>query len=123
MPLDSQYRICCYSHANQEAVGDFNGDGKPDILWRNTGSGELYLWYMDGTSRTSGASIATVELNWIVEAVGDLNGDGKADILWRDHSTGQNILWYMNGATLMSRVDLTTVVEPEWRIVGTVIEQ
>ena len=25
-------------------VGDFNGDGKPDILWRNTSSGENYVW-------------------------------------------------------------------------------
>ena len=28
-------------------VGDFNGDGNSDILWRHD-SGQVYLWEMDG---------------------------------------------------------------------------
>jgi hypothetical protein len=32
------------------AVGDFNGDGRADILWRNDTSGENYLYFMGGTS-------------------------------------------------------------------------
>src|ERR1700730_15482143 len=28
--------------------GDFNGDGKQDILWRNVETGEVDIWYMDG---------------------------------------------------------------------------
>jgi hypothetical protein len=27
-------------------TGDFNGDGKVDILWRNYSSGENLVWYM-----------------------------------------------------------------------------
>ncbi len=30
------------------AVGDFNGDTKPDILWRNTSTGANALRYLDG---------------------------------------------------------------------------
>ncbi len=30
-------------------VGDFNGDGKSDILWRHT-SGVNYVWYMNGVT-------------------------------------------------------------------------
>ncbi len=26
------------------ALGDYNGDGNADILWRNTTSGEIYDW-------------------------------------------------------------------------------
>ena len=29
-------------------VGDFNGDGKTDILWRHSLTGEVGMWLMDG---------------------------------------------------------------------------
>ena len=32
---------------NTDILGDFNGDGQGDILWRHTG-GAFYLWQMDG---------------------------------------------------------------------------
>ena len=31
-------------------TGDFNSDGKPDILWRNTSTGQNGVWYMDGVN-------------------------------------------------------------------------
>jgi hypothetical protein len=33
-------------------VGDFNGDGKVDLLWRST-AGATAIWLMNGTSVTS----------------------------------------------------------------------
>ena len=36
-------------------LADFNGDGKPDILWHHQKSGTLYVWLMDGTTAVSGA--------------------------------------------------------------------
>ncbi len=30
--------------------GDFDGDGKLDLLWRNTSSGDNVVWYMDGAT-------------------------------------------------------------------------
>src|SRR5439155_143870 len=36
-------------------IGDFDGDGKDDILWRNSASGENYIYRMNGTAiRTTG---------------------------------------------------------------------
>lgn len=29
-------------------IRDFDGDGKPDLLWRNPFSGEQVVWWMDG---------------------------------------------------------------------------
>src|SRR5438876_782482 len=34
------------------ARADFNGDGKSDILWRNSSTGENYVWLMNGTTIT-----------------------------------------------------------------------
>jgi hypothetical protein len=33
--------------------GDFNSDGKSDILFQNTGSGAAYVWHLDGTAVTT----------------------------------------------------------------------
>jgi hypothetical protein len=33
------------------STGDFNGDGKPDLLWQHT-AGWLAVWYMDGVTAT-----------------------------------------------------------------------
>jgi hypothetical protein len=32
---------------------DFDGDGKPDILWRNSSTGEVMVWYMNGVTYTA----------------------------------------------------------------------
>ena len=70
-------------------VGDFNGDGHSDILWRNTTTGTLSDWL--GTS-TGGFAIndanaaTSVSTDWHIVEVGDFNGDGRSDILWRNTS-------------------------------------
>jgi len=93
---------------NWTVVGsaDFNNDGKPDVLWRNSVTGQNSIWYMDGATRTSIASIATLPNNatnnWVVVGCGDFNRDGKPDILWRNTITGQNLLWYMDGTVRTS---------------------
>jgi prolyl oligopeptidase PreP (S9A serine peptidase family) len=35
------------------ATGDFNGDGKTDVLWWNSSSGYVAAWLMNGTSYVS----------------------------------------------------------------------
>ena len=63
------------------AVGDFNGDGKPDLAVTNSGSNSvsIFLGKGDGTftlkstfvNRSSGPGVIVV---------GDFNGDGKLDL-------------------------------------------
>jgi hypothetical protein len=63
-------------------VADFNGDGKPDILWRNISTGENYLWYMnEATYLGTEALYPMTDQNWKIVGTGDFNSDGKADIL------------------------------------------
>ena len=98
-------------------VGDFNGDGKPDILWRNTSTGQNAVWYMNGVTLIGVDSANSSHQNWIIVGVGDFNGDGKPDILWRNTTTGQNAVWYMNGVTLIGVDYLTTAADQSWIIV------
>src|SRR5262249_57675083 len=62
-------------------TGDFNGDGDADILFRDTVTGSVEMWEMNGTSIVADAGLGTSTF-WNVAAVGDFNGDGRSDILW-----------------------------------------
>jgi FG-GAP repeat len=46
------------------AVGDYNGDGKADILWQNTSTGQMSVWEMNGTSVIGGGAIASIPTTW-----------------------------------------------------------
>ena len=45
-------------------AADFNGDGKPDILWQNTTTGRRAIWIMNGASLVSGIYLPTVPTEW-----------------------------------------------------------
>ena len=98
---------------------DFNGDGKPDVLWRNISTGQNYIWYLDGVAVLGGGSLPLVaDQSWKVAGVGDFNSDGKPDVLWRNISSGENYVWYLNGETVLGGGVLPTVADQSWKIVG-----
>jgi hypothetical protein len=100
--------LCC---------GDFNGDKKADILWRNNTSAESYILLMNGFSSLIGAgSPGTLTPDWQIAGIGDFNGDGKTDILWRN-SSGELVLWLMNGTTISSQRSLG-VIPNDWQVAG-----
>jgi len=46
-------------------TGDFNGDGKTDILWRNKSTGQNVVWFMDGGTYSTYAELLQVpDANW-----------------------------------------------------------
>jgi pathogenesis-related protein 1 len=47
-----------------QGVGDFDGDGKADILWRNTTNGAVSIWLMNGTARASSGSPGGPVVAW-----------------------------------------------------------
>ncbi|HBZ57076.1 MAG TPA: hypothetical protein DEO88_16855, partial [Syntrophobacteraceae bacterium] len=103
-----------------EDTADFNADGKIDILWRNTTTGENVVWYMNGAELLGSDPLITVtDLNWKMVAKGDFNSDGKPDILWRNKSNGANVVWYMDGVERIGMANVDPVPDLTWSVVGT----
>jgi FtsP/CotA-like multicopper oxidase with cupredoxin domain len=96
--------------------GDFNGDGKVDVLWQDA-AGTMTIWFMNGTTLSSSTIIGAVGSPWLISGVGDFNGDGMADILWYDPTTGTVAIWIMNGA-VVSSIGIPGAVNTGWQISG-----
>ena len=96
-------------------IGDFNGDGKSDLLWADTAQGYRRLWLNLGGSPSLGDFVEdattlfaeTVNvagkdgfLTSYLPHLGDFNGDGKTDILWNfaaSQYAGYRQLWLSQG--------------------------
>jgi hypothetical protein len=87
-----------------KAIGDFDGDGKADILWRSS-AGATEITLMNGMTATT-TSIISTTANLDVLKLGDFNGDGMSDILWLNTSSAQTSVWLMNGATMTGSATL-----------------
>ncbi len=100
-------------------MADFNGDMKSDLLWRNSRTGEVQLWLMDGLNPINNISLGTVpDLGWQIAGVGDFNGDGSPDILWRHYEQGENYVWFMNGTVHVDGCYLEAQRDLNWKMVG-----
>ena len=105
--------------------GDFNADGFADILYQNSSTNRLYLWYMSGRSVLTGSyANPTPDTGWQVVAAGDFNGDGQTDILFSKPATGQLYIWYMSGNVqtggnfLPAPTNSSGQPDPNWHVVG-----
>ncbi len=104
------------------AVGDFNGDGKADVLWRNVGgpdTGALVVWLMDGTTIVGTGYLGVVDTDWHVQGTADFNGDGRSDILWRRASNGNMYVWMMDGPVVVGGTGYTGLqADDSWQAVS-----
>ncbi len=104
------------------ATGDFNKDGKVDILYQHT-DGTLAIWYMDGTTLSSVAMLkpSNAGRGWNVVGTGDINRDGNLDIIFQYTDTTMAV-WYMVGSNNLLLAGLITPqwAGTNWRAVGTI---
>ncbi len=93
-------------------IGDLNGDGKDDVVWR-TETG-VDVWLMDGTAAVSTGHAGNASQAWHIQGTGDFNGDGKDDLIWRndDGRVGMSLL---DGITAIAAADVG-VVPATWHV-------
>ena len=101
------------------AIGDFNGDGKSDLVFQNQTTNQVSIWFMNAQYYQSGVLMPyTPPAGWVVVGAGDFNGDGQADLAFQNVNTGQVSIWFMNGSTYSSGAIVTTTVAAGWNVVG-----
>ena len=76
-------------------IGFFGGasGGDGDILWRNTQTGDAYLYLSNGAGGFNYQDLGVVPTSWQIAQVGDFGGRSQSDILWRNTQTGDDELW------------------------------
>jgi Ser-tRNA(Ala) deacylase AlaX len=90
-------------------TGDFNGDGKTDLLMLNDNTNGVALWQMDGTQVTSNSQVGTLAAGWHYAAHGDFNADGKTDLLMLNDTTHDVAVWEMNGTQVVANQTIGTI--------------
>jgi gliding motility-associated-like protein len=85
----------------ENALADFDGDGKVDIVTANNSSNLIYI--LRNTSTPGAINFITSTLNpgvsTIQVAAGDLNGDAKPDVVVTE-SNGSRVFIYRNTSTI-----------------------
>ena len=105
--------------AHLRSLGDFDGDGKADVLLRHE-DGRWHFYPMDGPTILpgSGEVSLTADLAWQVAGIGDFNGDGRADVLLR-HKGGRWRFHPMDGRDVFDGGGAASLTaDLAWQVVG-----
>jgi hypothetical protein len=105
------------------ATPDIDGDGKADLLWWHSGTGQLFGMLMNGgTVGVRGVFFREPNTAWQVVGAGDFAGSGKKNqVLWRNGTTGQVFVMTLGvagSAITQSGVMVYTEPNTAWKILA-----
>ena len=98
---------------SMDRYGDFDGDERSDLMWRNASTGETAIWLMNDGKLQSGAVVVS-DPAWRVTHSTDFDGDRRTDLVWVNETTGTTSLWLVSGLGMHDGA--TLLVDPDWRV-------
>jgi len=90
-------------------AGDFNGDGKADLVWENITTGRRTIWMLQNGVFRSSLALPTIDPSWHIAGVGDFLGNGQADLVWENTATGSRAIWILKNGVLQSGISRAVV--------------
>jgi len=98
-------------------VGDFNKDGRSDLVFQNQTTGRIAIWFMDGSLEIGGVLLPNSPVaDWSLVGVGDVDADGSPDLIFQNQTSGQLVVWYFNGTTYVGGNLLTAAPAAGWHV-------
>ncbi len=105
------------------ATGDVDGDGSTDIVWRNTTSGEVVLWFMNGSTVSKETDLlapgVSVGADWKIVGFSNADNQRGNDLLWRNSNSNNLAIWTLsrNGLEAGTRI-LNEIIPQEWQVIA-----
>jgi len=100
-------------------LGDFNGDGYPDVVWVNSTTGQASVWFLQGTTFLGFNLLPSIPTGWNLVAAADFNQDGIPDLVLQNATTRVVTVWYIGPTQNFLGWDyLNAAGSPGWTVVG-----
>jgi hypothetical protein len=101
---------------NAAPYGDFDANGRSDLLWRND-NGQIAAWQTNSAGiLTSAVALGSASADWHIDGTGDFNHDGQGDILFRNEDQ-RLAVWQTNGQQILS-IDVLGSASSAWHSAG-----
>jgi FG-GAP-like repeat/PQQ enzyme repeat len=120
-PADNKiyaFKLPAAPSAARAAVADFNGDGHPDWVVRNSNTRQTGIWYLNNNVYVSSAYGPTLVVGWEQRALGDFNHDSHPDYGLFALNTHQTAIWYLSGPSFIGGAYGPTLPSG-WELVAT----
>ena len=87
---------------NLVGIGDFDGNGVPDLVYQNASTRQVVVDYYGGVNGSQLLTWSWLQQTdvpgWHVATVADFDGNGVPDLVWQNDTTGQVTVHYYGGA-------------------------